>query len=48
MEGLAAKEMKKSNEEARAIKEQGKTVLKRNATNRWLVVLKFQITPQQT
>lgn len=33
MEELAAKEMKKSNDEARAIKEQGKTVLKGNATS---------------
>ena len=48
MEELAAKEMKKSYEEARAIKEQGKGFLKGNATNRWLIVLEFQIMPQQT
>ncbi len=33
MEELAAKEMKKSDEEAQTIKEQGKTVLKGNATS---------------
>ena len=48
MEELAAKEMKKSDEEAQTIKEQGKGFLKGNAPNRWLIVLKFQITPQQT
>ena len=48
MEELAAKEMKKSDEEARIIKEQGKGFLKGNTRNRCLIVLKFQITPQQT
>lgn len=33
MEGLAAKEMKKSDEEAQTIKEQGKAFLKGNATS---------------
>ncbi|WP_176621468.1 hypothetical protein [Neisseria sicca] len=48
MEEPASKEMKKSDEEAQTIKEQGKTVLKGNATIRRLIVLEFQITPQQT
>ncbi|MBS6045706.1 MULTISPECIES: hypothetical protein [Neisseriaceae] len=48
MEELAAKEMKKSDEEAQTIKEQGKVFLKGNATIRRLIVLEFQITPQQT